>query len=110
MAYRVWSSNRFAAPVVTMGDGSGSDEADIGDAFGQLGGRPPGLSTSSSPFRHVRDLITTIPGISTNVADVVVAETGADMDQFPSPGHLASGSVRVWANSCLLYTSDAADE
>ena len=27
---------RFATPVVTIGDGAGSDEADIGDAFGQL--------------------------------------------------------------------------
>ena len=48
-----------------------------------------------APFRHVRDLMITIPGISTNVADVVIAETGADMTQFPSPGHLAS-----WAGTC----------
>lgn len=42
------------------------------------------------PFRGFRDLICTIPGISTLTADVVVAETGADMSQFPTAKHLAS--------------------
>jgi transposase len=42
------------------------------------------------PFRGVRDLITTIPGISVGVADVIIAETGADMSRFPTAGHLAS--------------------
>jgi len=48
-----------------------------------------------APFRHVRDLLVTIPGISTIVADVVIAETGADMSRFPTAGHLAS-----WAGTC----------
>jgi len=47
------------------------------------------------PFQVVRDLIVTIPGISTGVADVIIAETGADMSRFPSDGHLAS-----WAGTC----------
>jgi len=47
------------------------------------------------PFRLVRDLIDTIPGISTTIADVIIAETGADMSRFPTPGHLAS-----WAGTC----------
>jgi transposase len=47
------------------------------------------------PFRGARDLIVTIPGISTLVADVIVAETGADMSRFPTAGHLAS-----WAGTC----------
>ncbi len=47
------------------------------------------------PFRAFRDLICTIPGISTRVADVVIAETGADMTRFPTAGHLAS-----WAGTC----------
>lgn len=42
------------------------------------------------PFRDFRTLICTIPGIDTLVADVVIAETGADMSRFPSPQHLAS--------------------
>lgn len=37
----------------------------------------------------------TIPGISTLVADVVIAETGGDMSRFPTAGHLAS-----WAGTC----------
>ena len=47
------------------------------------------------PFRGARDLLVTIPGIATLVADVIVAETGADMGQFPSAAHLAS-----WAGTC----------
>ena len=42
------------------------------------------------PFRGFHDLICTIPGISTRTADVVVAETGADMSRFPTAKHLAS--------------------
>ena len=42
------------------------------------------------PFQAFRDLICTIPGISTMTADVVVAETGADMSRFPTAKHLAS--------------------
>src|SRR6476661_981602 len=42
------------------------------------------------PFRRFRDLICTIPGIGGNTADVVVAETGADMARFPTAQHLAS--------------------
>jgi len=47
------------------------------------------------PFRGARDLIITIPGISVLVADVIIAETGADMSRFPTAGHLAS-----WAGTC----------
>ena len=47
------------------------------------------------PFRGARDLIITIPGISVGVADVIIAETGADMARFPTAGHLAS-----WAGTC----------
>ena len=42
------------------------------------------------PFRSFRDLICTIPGIGGFTADVVVAETGADMTKFPTAQHLAS--------------------
>lgn len=42
------------------------------------------------PFQGFRQLICTIPGISTLTADVVIAETGADMTRFPTPKHLAS--------------------
>ena len=36
------------------------------------------------PFQGFRDLICTIPGIGTLIADVIIAETGADMTRFPS--------------------------
>ena len=47
------------------------------------------------PFRGFRELIATIPGINTLVADVITAETGADMSRFPTASHLAS-----WAGTC----------
>jgi len=43
-----------------------------------------------APFQGFRDLICTIPGISVLTADVVTAETGADMTRFPTADHLAS--------------------
>ena len=49
----------------------------------------------NEPFRAFRTLICTIPGIGTGVADVITAETGADMTRFPTAGHLAS-----WAGTC----------
>ena len=42
------------------------------------------------PFQGFRDLIATIPGIGALTADVIIAETGADMTRFPTAGHLAS--------------------
>lgn len=47
------------------------------------------------PFRGARDLISSIPGVSAGVAEVIIAETGADMSRFPTAGHLAS-----WAGTC----------
>jgi transposase len=61
-------------------------------AIDELTGR---IEVVVEPFRHVRDLLVTIPGISTLVADVVIAETGGDMSRFPTAGHLAS-----WAGTC----------
>lgn len=43
-----------------------------------------------APFRRARDLIVTVPGISTTLADIIIAETGADMTRFPTAAHLAS--------------------
>lgn len=47
------------------------------------------------PFLAFRELICSIPGIDTIVADTITAETGADMSRFPTAGHLAS-----WAGVC----------
>ena len=47
------------------------------------------------PFARQRDLLQTIPGVGQTVAEVLIAETGADMSRFRTPGHLAS-----WAGLC----------
>jgi transposase len=47
------------------------------------------------PFRTAIKLLSTIPGISQLGAEVIVAEIGIDMEQFPSEGHLIS-----WAGLC----------
>jgi transposase len=48
-----------------------------------------------APIQARARLLTTMPGISDRVAQVVVAEIGVDMTRFPSPGHLIS-----WAGLC----------
>lgn len=53
------------------------------------------IEEAMAPFRATRDLITSIPGIGVPTADVIIAETGADMTVFPTPGQLAS-----WAGVC----------
>lgn len=47
------------------------------------------------PFQLARELLMTIPGISKNVANVIIAEAGVDMNVFATAGHLAS-----WAGVC----------
>ena len=48
------------------------------------------IGEEMQPFGAARELLISIPGISTTVAEVFIAETGADMTVFPSAGHLAS--------------------
>jgi len=57
------------------------------DALDQLTAR---IEVMMEPFQGFRDLICTIPGIGVATADVIVAETGADMSRFPTAKHLAS--------------------
>jgi transposase len=56
-------------------------------AINKLTGR---IEVMIEPFQAFRTLICTIPGISTLTADVIVAETGADMSRFPTAKHLAA--------------------
>ena len=42
------------------------------------------------PFRDTVARLTTMPGVSTLVAQTIVAEIGLDMTRFPTPGHLIS--------------------
>ena len=48
-----------------------------------------------APFADARDRFDTIPGIGKRNAEIIVAEIGIDMTQFPTPAHLAS-----WAGLC----------
>jgi transposase len=48
-----------------------------------------------APIQERAALLTTMPGVSDIVAQVVVAEIGVDMSRFPTSGHLVS-----WAGLC----------
>jgi transposase len=48
------------------------------------------LEEVMAPFRAARELLVSIPGISTTSADVIIAETGADMTTYPTAEHLCS--------------------
>ena len=47
------------------------------------------------PYKEQLALLDTIPGVGPYIAEVLAAEMGLTMDQFPSAGHLAS-----WAGMC----------
>jgi transposase len=53
------------------------------------------IEEAMTPFRAAREFLATIPGVSLKVADVIIAETGADMSRFETPGRLAS-----WTGVC----------
>jgi transposase len=48
------------------------------------------IEQAMAPFRDTLARLDTIPGVGPGVAEVIIAETGADMSRFPTPGHLAS--------------------
>ena len=48
------------------------------------------IRATSEPWAHQIELLQTIPGVGERVAQVIVAETGADMSRFPSAAHLCS--------------------
>jgi len=48
------------------------------------------IDEAMEPFQAARELLCSLPGISTTIAEVFVAETGAEMSEFPTAGHLAS--------------------
>lgn len=60
--------------------------------IGRLGQR---IEEALAPFAEAVERLMTIPGVSQRTAEVLVAESGADMNRFPSAGHLAS-----WAGMC----------
>jgi transposase len=42
------------------------------------------------PWQRQIELLQTIPGVGTKVAQVIIAETGGDMSRFPTAAHLAA--------------------
>lgn len=48
------------------------------------------ITVACKPWAGQIKLLQTIPGVGERVAQVIVAETGADMSRFPSAAHLAS--------------------
>ena len=53
------------------------------------------IEEAMRPFAEAEGRLRTIPGIGAQAAEVIVAEVGTDMAQFPTAGHLAS-----WAGLC----------
>jgi len=48
------------------------------------------IAEACQPWAHQIELLETVPGVGPKVAQVIVAETGADMSRFPSAAHLAA--------------------
>lgn len=53
------------------------------------------IDESIEPFRAIQERLVTIPGVGKRASEVIIAETGADMTRFDTPGHLSS-----WAGLC----------
>lgn len=53
------------------------------------------MNASIEPFRQIQEHLVTIPGVGKRASEVIIAETGADMARFATPGHLSS-----WAGLC----------
>jgi transposase len=62
------------------------------DLIGRLSER---IEVALAPFTEVMERLKTIPGISQRVTEILLAEIGTNMDQFPTPAHLAS-----WTGMC----------
>lgn len=67
---------------------------------------------ASRPWAHQIELLQTIPGVGLKVAQIIIAETGAEMSRFPSAGHLAAwaGARRgnKWLTSALVEAAASA--
>jgi transposase len=53
------------------------------------------IGEALAPFRAAVSLLTTMPGVKSTAAAVILAEIGTEMSVFPSAGHLLS-----WAGLC----------
>src|SRR5262249_50215376 len=66
--------------------------AHLEELIGRLGRR---IGEVMAPFAEAVERLTTVPGVEQRAAEVVIAEIGTDMNQFPTAEHLAS-----WAGMC----------
>ena len=48
------------------------------------------IEAAMTPWARQLELLQTIPGVGLKTAQVIIAETGADMSRFPSAAHLAA--------------------
>ena len=53
------------------------------------------IEAAMTPFAEAAALVQTMPGVATRAAQTILAETGVDMDRFPTAAHFAS-----WARLC----------
>jgi transposase len=53
------------------------------------------VDANLAPFRVATNLLSTVSGVSTLSAQIIVSEIGTDMSRFPTAGHLVS-----WAGLC----------
>jgi transposase len=53
------------------------------------------IEAALAPFRDAVERLKGVPGISRTAAQIVIAEIGVDMSQFPSADHVIS-----WAGLC----------
>jgi transposase len=70
-----------AAQVPGDGDAGGSDDGPTGASANQRAAQPP---------LGALERLDEVPGIGSKAAQVIIAELGLDMGQFPTPGHLVS--------------------
>jgi transposase len=73
---------------------------DLDEAIAQLDAE---VKQRLAPFEPTIQRLRSVPGIGRRVAEVVLAEVGTDVRQFPSAQHLAS-----WAGLCPGNTQSAA--
>jgi transposase len=62
---------------------------------GQIEALDKHIQEKMRPFEQELQLLDTIDGVDLRTAENLLAETGADMNQYPTAGHLAS-----WAGMC----------
>jgi hypothetical protein len=58
-----------------------------------------------APYAGALALLETIPGVARRTAEVIVAETGTDMQRFPSRGRTRVASRALWRSAAAMLQS-----